>query len=104
MNHKQPEERTPEDLKGKVISFFILATKGRKAAHGGFRMGTVLKVDNGPRKGWRGVTVLYADNTRLRLDVKEITLTNHPTGVFWFGKTRHLNEWMPNWKTFVASK
>ncbi len=101
MKTKQPERRTPEDLKGKTVSFFVLATKGRKAAYGGFRMGKVVKVDNGPRKGWRGVTVLTANNTRLNIDVKELTLTNQPTGIFWFGKIRHLNEWLPNWKSFV---
>lgn len=98
MTHKQPEQRTPEDLKGKVIAFYVLPAKGRKGAYGGFRTGKVIKVDSGPRKGWRGVTVLCADSTKLRVSVEEITLTNHPTGVIWFGKMRHLNEWMPNWK------
>ncbi len=104
------ETRTPEDLKGKLVSFFINGDgRGRKAAYAGSRMGKVVAVDIGPRKGWVGVTVLHPAPSKrfpgltpvkLKITVKELTVTNHTTGVLWFGKVRHLSEWLTDWTKY----
>lgn len=95
--------RTPEDLIGKRVCFYVLAAKGRKGAYGGFRTGEVVSVDNGPRKGFRGVTVMYPQKkvdrysvpVRLNITLQELTMPNMTcTGVLWFGKLRPLIEWL----------
>ena len=94
--------RTPEDLIGKKVNFFILDSKGKKGRYYGSRSGTVVAVDNGPRKGFRGVTVMtpskkatrYITPIRLKVTLQELSMTNHPTGVVWYKRLVHLNKWL----------
>ena len=97
--------RSPEDLIGKTVSFHVLATTGNKSRYSGSRQGKVVRVDNGPRKGFIGATILtpapgngkltqYIEPKRIRVTIEELSATNHPTGVLWFGKLRPLAEWL----------
>mgnify|MGYP003651453916 CR=1 FL=1 len=100
--------RTPSEIKGKVILFSVRSdAKGAKSRLSGGRLGKVIKVDAGPRKGFAGVTVLYPVPTtdcpcpdpscphkietvsvKVRLRREEIS------EVKWFGKLRDLGEWL----------
>jgi len=100
--------RTPKDLKGKTISFQVKhTTTGSRARWTGARTGKVVHVDQGPRKGFVGVTVLTpppskscpcpdpkcsAENntlpSRLKIERSEIV------DVLWFGKLRPLDDWL----------
>ena len=96
--------KAPKDLIGKDVVFFINGeTRGRKGLYHGTRKGRVVKVDTGPRKGFTGVTVLYPpphkelpdlNRVKLKITKEELCVTNHPSGVVWFGKLRPLMEWL----------
>lgn len=87
-----PKRYPPAKLKGKRVRFYY--------DPGGFREGTVLRVDTGPRIGFRGVTVLATDGRTLKLRREQMEV-GETCGVIWHGKLRPLAEWLeeiPNGK------
>jgi len=105
-------KRTPKDLLGKKIIFVIPCTaEGVRRKWGGTRTGMVVKVDSGPRIGFRGVRVRFArwdgrdaDGTdrwaydksckSVYVNRREIEYENTTSGVIWYGKVRPLREWL----------
>jgi hypothetical protein len=100
--------RTPKDLKGKVILFSVRSEpKGARSRLSGDRLGKVIKVEDGPRKGFTGVTVLYPPPTTVcpcpdpacphKIDSASVKVRlgrDEIREVRWFGKLRDLGEWL----------
>lgn len=89
MTNRQPQTHALEKLKGRQVWFFSLTQ-----TNNGSRQGTVKRVYATKARGLSGVRVQLACGRRLRVSAYELTMTNHPTGVFWRGKLRPLVEWL----------
>lgn len=101
-------QRQPEELVGKTVIFVIPGeAKGRRSRLSGFRTGKVISVSNGPRTGWRDVTVLTpptpnrcpCPNPNCKAKVHDISQrlrvqSGEIQSVIWFGKERPLAQWM----------
>ena len=76
--------RTPEQLKGKTVYYI---------GQYGFRGGVVTKVTNGPRTGFRSMSVSTTGWKR-PVTVTPKMMDRDVCGVMWFGKVRPLQEWL----------
>jgi len=99
MNSKQYDK-----LIGSKVAFFISDATGRRSGYFGRRIGTVVGVDAGVRKGFRSVRVRlgsskfiksgWAKPVHIKVLRKELSLRNHNTGVMDGDAVIPLGAWL----------